>query len=251
LNNAAKYTDDGGNISLALRAEADDAVITVKDDGAGIPSDKLEQIFELFAQIGHGPGRTQSGLGIGLTLVKRLAEMHGGRIEVRSEGPGKGSEFTLRLPLAKISRHPTEVTANGEDTEVLAPRRILVVDDNRDAAESLAMLLSVLGAEVHIAYSGEMALRMLDAIHPNALLLDIGMPGMDGYEVARRVRADPSLRDIKLIALTGWGQEEDRKRSEGAGFDYHLIKPANVSGLETLFRTLEKRVEQQPTEPRH
>lgn len=242
LNNASKYTNEAGRITLSVDAENAQAVITVRDNGAGIPREMLPRVFDLFTQIDHAPGRTQGGLGIGLTLVKRLAEMHGGSVEAHSEGVGKGSEFIVRLPLAKVRSDATPQRAEAFGA-VLSPRQVLVVDDNRDAAESLAMLLRLMGADVRVAFGGPAAIKMLATFHPSAVLLDIGMPGMDGYEVARLIRAEPGLDDVLLIALTGWGQEEDRRRSEKAGFDHHLIKPADVGALETLFLSLEQQHE--------
>jgi len=247
LNNAAKYTDEGGHILLSARAEDQAAVIRVRDNGAGIPPEMVPRVFDLFAQIAPISGGPRGGLGIGLTLAKRLVEMHGGRIEARSEGPGKGAEFVVRLPLAVASQDPM-ARHRGSFATLLAPRRVLVVDDNQDAAESLAMLLRLLGAEVGVAYGGAAAMKMLASFHPSVMLLDIGMPGMDGYEVARRVRADPALSDVLLIAVSGWGQEEDRRRSQSAGFDHHLIKPADVSALEALFVALERRAERHAVE---
>jgi CheY-like chemotaxis protein len=208
--------------------------ISVKDSGTGIPGEMLPQVFELFTQVDRS-NRTQGGLGIGLTLVKSLVEMHGGRVEAKSAGVGQGSEFIVRLPLidsARIAETPVpHGTVHGL---LLSPRRILVADDNHDAADSLAMLLRLLGAEVKIVYSGSEALAALHEYRPSVVLLDIGMPGMDGHEVARRIRKLPEFKDVLLIAMTGWGQDEDRRRSSNAGFDYHLIKPADVGTLESL-----------------
>jgi CheY-like chemotaxis protein len=204
----------------------------------GISPQVLPRVFDLFMQSAQHAGRAQGGLGIGLTLVKSLVEMHGGSVKACSEGPGRGSEFVVRLPLA-ASRCPAEVSKeNRPAAAVLLRRRVLVVDDNKDAAESLGMLLKLLGAEVHVAYSGPEALEALTSYKPAVVLLDIGMPGMDGHEVARRIRQQPEFRDVTLIALTGWGQDEDRRRSRTAGFDYHLIKPPDVSALQTLLISL-------------
>jgi CheY-like chemotaxis protein len=200
----------------------------------------LPRVFELFTQVDHATSRAQGGLGIGLALVRSLVGMHGGSVQANSAGPGTGSEFVVRLPLA-VDPHPVERMGQARLSIALAPRRVLVVDDNRDAAESIAMLLKLIGAEVRVAYSGSDALELLTSYHPAVVLLDLGMPDMDGYEVARRICQRSEFRDMTLIALTGWGQEEDRRRSQMAGFDYHLIKPADVGALESLLMSLECR----------
>lgn len=231
LNNAAKYTNHGGRILVKTRREGDEAVVIVKDNGIGIAPASLPQVFDMFMQVDRSTRRSQGGLGIGLTLVRSLVGMHGGTVEARSEGPGLGSEFIVRLPLmteAQVCVNPAR------RVEPLPARRILIVDDSRDGGESLAMLLRVLGAEVALAHSGRTALECVVSFKPDVVLLDIGMPGMDGYEVARRIRANPDNRHISLIALTGWGQDEDRKRSVAAGFDHHLVKPADIEQLRQL-----------------
>lgn len=238
LNNAAKYTDAGGQIWLSVRRADEGVAISVRDTGVGIPLDMLPRVFRLFMQVDRHSGRAQGGLGIGLSLVKSLVEMHGGSVTAHSEGPGQGSEFTVRLPLAAAG-HPADIPERKDrPLAALAARRVLVVDDNRDAAQSLGMLLKLFGADVRIALNGPDALAALATYKPTVVLLDIGMPGMDGYEVARRIRQQSDLPDVTLIALTGWGQEEDRRRSRAAGFDYHLIKPADVSALQTLLISL-------------
>lgn len=231
LNNAAKYTNHGGHITVTTRREKGEAVVSVKDDGIGIAPGALPQVFDMFMQVDRSTRRSQGGLGIGLTLVKSLVTMHGGSVEARSDGPGLGSEFLVRLPLLEDT---ATAAAPGRLIEPLPARRILIVDDSRDGGESLAMLLRVLGAEVALAHSGRTALECVDSFKPDVVLLDIGMPGMDGYEVARRIRANPANRRISLIALTGWGQDEDRKRSVAAGFDHHLVKPADIDQLRQL-----------------
>jgi two-component system, sensor histidine kinase len=231
LNNAAKYTNHGGHIAITTRRENDEAVVSVKDDGIGIAPNALSQVFDMFMQVDRSTRRSQGGLGIGLTLVRSLVGMHGGAVEARSDGPGLGSEFIVRLPLI------VEKAAGGEMARHMKPlpsRRILIVDDSRDGGESLATLLRVLGAEVALAHSGRQALECVDTFRPDVVLLDIGMPGMDGYEVARRIRANPANRHMSLIALTGWGQDEDRQRSVAAGFNHHLVKPADIEELRHL-----------------
>jgi signal transduction histidine kinase/ActR/RegA family two-component response regulator len=234
LNNAAKYSDAGGQIWLAVRRDANQVVISVRDAGVGIPPDMVARVFDLFMQVDRQPSRVQGGLGIGLTLVKNLVELHGGSVEARSEGVGRGSEFVVRLPLVAAAAPTPHVVPVNYSAAVLSERRVLVVDDNRDAAESLGTLLKLLGADVRVVYSGPAALEAVATHRPGVVLLDIGMPGMDGLDVARRIRQLPGAQDVILIALTGWGQEEDRDRSQSAGFDFHLIKPADVNALQHL-----------------
>jgi signal transduction histidine kinase/ActR/RegA family two-component response regulator len=237
LNNAAKYMDEGGQIWLQARREADMVVVSVRDTGIGIPAEMLPNIFQMFTQVDHSTRRAQGGLGIGLTLVQSLVEMHGGRVDARSPGVGKGSEFIVRLPL---HRDATATARNSRDDRppAMPGRRVLVVDDNRDAAHSLGMLLKLLGVEVRVVNDGPAALQILPAFRPDVVLLDIGMPGMDGYEVARQIRQQSEWRHLTLIALTGWGQEEDRHRTSQAGFDHHLLKPADMTALKSLFLSL-------------
>jgi PAS domain S-box-containing protein len=245
LNNAAKYTDPGGRIALAVRREGDAVVISVADTGAGIPPDMLHRVFDLFIQGDGNAERVEGGLGIGLTLVKTLVEMHGGTVAAFSEGAGRGSEFVVRLPLSP----PAETagsSARSVASDVVLRRRVLVVDDNRDAADSLGTLLELLGADVRVVYNGPEAIEALDTYHPSVVLLDIGMPGMDGYEVARRIRELSEPHDVTLIALSGWGQEEARQLSQRAGFDYHLVKPADASTLESVLISLEARTGRRP-----
>ncbi len=232
LNNAAKYTEPGGHGHLVANRVGDSVTVAVRDDGRGIPTELVPRVFDLFMQVDRGADRAQGGLGIGLTLVRSLVEMHGGRVHARSDGAGHGSEFVVRLPLC-ADPVPAIVEPRSQQPDALG-RPVLVVDDNRDAAESLAMLLRLLGMEVRVAYSGAEALAILAHYQPEVVLLDIGMPGMDGHEVARRIRDEPRCRGATLIALTGWGQEEDRVRSRTAGFDHHLVKPADVRTLYSL-----------------
>jgi CheY-like chemotaxis protein len=234
LNNAAKFTEKGGQIDFTVRREEEYAIVSVRDNGIGIDADFLPQIFEMFIQEDRSVKRTQSGLGIGLALVKILAKLHGGSVEAHSEGPGKGAEFIVRLPLAPA--HLAE-TARGACLAAtsLAGLRVLVVDDNRDAADSLGMLLSRLDAEVQVVHDGPAALALLASYQPSVVLLDIGMPEMDGYEVAWRIREKfPKYGGITLVALTGWGRDEDRQRTSAAGFDHHLTKPVDIQALQAL-----------------
>jgi signal transduction histidine kinase len=231
LNNAAKYTNHGGVIAISTRREGDDAVVSVKDNGIGIAPNLLAQVFDMFMQVDRSTRRSQGGLGIGLTLVKSLVQMHRGSVEARSDGPGLGSEFIVRLPLLV---EPALAAETSRRIQPLPAKRILIVDDSRDGGESLAMLLRVLGAEIALAHSGRTALDCVNSFRPDVVLLDIGMPGMDGYEVARRIRSNPLNRHIQLIALTGWGQDEDRQRSTAAGFNHHLVKPADIEQLRQL-----------------
>jgi PAS domain S-box-containing protein len=224
LDNAAKYTERGGTIQLSAVREGDTAVVVVRDSGIGIPSDQLGSIFEMFTQLNPSLERGAGGLGIGLTLAQRLVRMHGGTVEARSGGPGRGSEFTIRLPVAVPERRADSRVAERR----AVPRtslRVLVVDDKEDSAKSLGMLLEMTGNEVRIAHDGVEAVRQAEQFRPHAALLDIGMPRMNGYDAARAIRRESWGRDIYLIALTGWGQEIDRFRSREAGFDQHLVKP--------------------------
>jgi signal transduction histidine kinase/ActR/RegA family two-component response regulator len=236
LNNAAKYTNPGGCITVKAGREEGYAAVTVADTGIGIPAAVLPRVFDMFVQGDPRDDRHRSGLGIGLTLVRSLVEMHGGTVAARSAGENKGSEFIVRLPLANrdVPRH--DKTAVGPKVSGLP--RVLVVDDNQDSADSLGALLQLLGAEVRVSLSGQSALGMLDEFHPAAIFLDLGMPGMNGYETASRIRARPNGPAAKLIALTGWGQEEDRRRTHAAGFHYHLVKPADIGALQTVLASL-------------
>jgi PAS domain S-box-containing protein len=240
LNNAAKYTPDRGRITLSASQEGAEVVLRVRDNGVGIAPEVLPHVFELFTQDRRTLDRSQGGLGIGLTLVKGLVEMHGGSVQAFSEGPGRGCEFVVRLP-AKASLGPDK----GEEGHPTASApsagcRVLVVDDNVDATESLALLLRMSGHEVHTALDGPAALQVAEAFRPEAVLLDIVLPGMDGYEVARRLRHMAGLENAFLVAVTGYGQEEDRRRAEEAGFDAHLVKPADPVDLKELLARSER-----------
>jgi PAS domain S-box-containing protein len=239
INNAAKFTDAGGQIWVSARKDGDEVVISVKDNGCGMPEDRLPHVFELFTQVDRQRSRSQGGLGIGLALVKSLVEMHGGSVQALSGGLGTGSEFMIRLPLVLDARAAKPVGREKPSSQALGRRRILVVDDNRDAAEIMAMLLKVLGAEVQSVFGGQEAIDAMETYRPDVVLMDIGMPEMDGFEAARRIRQHADYDHVTLIALTGWGQDEDRRRSHAAGFDYHLTKPADVGALQTLLNSLD------------
>jgi CheY-like chemotaxis protein len=233
LNNAARYTKKGGHIWLTARQEGDEAVISVRDNGMGILPGMLPRIFDMFAQERRNGMGHQEGLGIGLSLVHRLIQMHGGMIEARSEGRDAGSEFIVRLPLCETAE-AAESPGPGKNSPPPLGLRVLVVDDNRDAAEVLAMLLESIGVNAQAVNGGPAALAAIPNYQPNVILMDIGMPGMDGHEVARRIRSQPQFNGIKLIALTGWGQEKDRRDSSKAGFDHHLTKPVDFGVLKDL-----------------
>jgi two-component system CheB/CheR fusion protein len=236
LHNAAKYTPEGGHVRLDARREGDQVVLRVADDGIGLSPEVLPRVFDLFAQAEPGLPHSQGGLGIGLTLVQGLVEMHGGSVAAGSEGPGKGSEFTIRLPALPDAPGPSPAgPASAGRPDPSPSRRVLVVDDNVDAAESLAVVLRLTGHEARTAHSGAEALHAAGAFRPEAVLLDLGLPGgLSGYELAPRLRQLPGLGGALLVALTGLGQEEDRRRSQEAGFDAHLTKPADLDALQAL-----------------
>jgi signal transduction histidine kinase/ActR/RegA family two-component response regulator len=238
LNNAAKYTEVGGQIWLTVKREGNDGVIAVRDNGIGIPPDLLAQIFEPFIQEDRLPDRANGGLGIGLALVRSLVDLHGGRVQAFSAGPGQGSEFIVHLPLSLDTPQSTDGSAGTPTSEPAAVRRILVVDDSVDSAEALAKLLRILGHDVQTAYEGLTALEAAQLKAPDVMMLDIGMPRMDGFEVARRIRTDSALKDVFLVAMTGYGQEEDRRRSQESGFDAHLVKPVLVDDLKAVLDNL-------------
>ena len=233
LNNAAKYTDPGGRIEITAERGASEAIVNVTDTGVGIAKDMLARVFDLFAQAGDRRGRSKSGLGIGLALVRNLVELHGGTVEAHSAGEGRGSRFVVRLPLAskiEASAPPSKPVAS----RAIGSRRVLIVDDAPDVGDSLALLLKTLGANVRVARSGAEGVATCAEFAPEVVFLDIGMPGMDGFETARRIRALPAGSKAMLVALTGWGEEETRRRVKEAGFDRHLTKPADLAEVETI-----------------
>jgi signal transduction histidine kinase/CheY-like chemotaxis protein len=247
LNNAAKYTDTGGAIWLTAGYVGDEVILRVKDNGMGIPAEELPHVFDLFIQAGRSLDRAQGGLGIGLTLARSIIELHGGWIEALSEGPGRGSEFVIHLPLLELQQFWGEalrkVHTSFNGVEAAAPAlsmrcRVLVVDDNVDSAESLALALTLEGYDARLAYDGPDAVELALAFKPQVALLDIGLPGMNGYELARQLRQRPGGREMALIALTGYGQAEDRRKSREAGFDHHLTKPVNYDLLVSLINSL-------------
>jgi CheY-like chemotaxis protein len=233
LNNAAKYTPDGGEIRLAAWRQGNEAVLEVADNGIGIPPSEQGKLFQMFTQLHQASGRAKGGLGIGLSLVRTLVQMHGGSVRVFSDGMDEGTRFTLELPLAELPR-PVQPVAPGAGAAPAkaSARRVLVVEDNRDGLETLLALLDMLGYEVAGAGDGREALEVARSFRPQVVLLDLGLPVMDGFEVARALRADPELKDVFISALTGWGAENDRRRTAEAGFDAHLTKPVELSALE-------------------
>lgn len=237
LNNAAKYTPEGGRIQLTAVRDQGDAVVRVRDTGMGIPAEMLPKVFDLFTQMERTLARAEGGLGIGLTLVRRLTEMHKGKVEAHSAGPGHGSEFIVRLPLlpeADVAGNSLDSSEGAKRAAPSSEMRILVVDDNRDSAESLSMLLRLFGNDVRSAYDGKLALEAANAYNPDVVLLDIGLPGLDGYQVCRSLRKQTAARQPLIIAMTGYGQEEDQRRSTEAGFNAHLIKPVDLETLQDL-----------------
>ena len=236
LSNAIKYTEPGGRIWITASAARESIMLSVRDSGAGIPREMLPRVFELFTQVDRTLGRAQGGLGIGLALVRQLARMHGGRVEARSDGPGCGSEFIVTLPIVRAWQPPAGAAQPSSPPASL--QRCLVVDDNRDAADSLAMLLRYLGAEVTVAYDGASALEEMRRSSPSVVFLDLGMPAMDGFAVAAAVAADARLAATPLVAITGWGQDEDRRRTAGAGFHGHLVKPVSFDALVNVLQAI-------------
>ncbi len=235
LTNAAKYTDRAGRIWLIAEQEGGQAVVRVRDSGIGIAPEMQSRVFDLFTQGDLSPAHSQGGLGIGLTLVKRLMDLHDGSVAVHSDGLGQGSEFVIRLPAVASTEAAGELAGRAEATTHVAgasKRRVLVVDDNVDAAESIAMILQLAGYDVRCIYDGPSVLQTATAYRPDVVVLDIGLAGMSGYDVARRIREEPDLKQTVLVAMTGYGQDEDRRRSQEAGFDYHLTKPVDPDVLQ-------------------
>jgi CheY-like chemotaxis protein len=239
LNNAAKYTPRNGTISITAEEHGNSVAVRVSDNGIGIPGELLPKVFEMFMQVDKSLERAQGGLGIGLSIVKRLVEMHEGTVEAHSKGAGHGSVFIVRLPTVETPAD-AEPPAVAEGNAAPAPstgHRILVVDDNADAAASLALLLRLMGHETRTANNGIEAIEVADQFQPDVALLDIGMPNLNGYETARRMRQKAWGREMLLVAVTGWGQEADRRRSSDAGFNSHLVKPVDVAEIERLLAT--------------
>jgi signal transduction histidine kinase len=239
LTNAAKYTPPGGKITLMVEQDGDDAMISVTDNGIGIPSESLRSVFEMFSQVGRNMDQSQGGLGIGLALVRNLVSLHGGTVTATSEGVGKGSTFIVRLPMDHTEELYDDKTTSSTVMETAHKTfRILVADDNTDAAQSLASLLKLYGHEIQIAQNGAQALQIANAFQPEVVFLDIGMPGMAGYEVARELRKIAGLERIRIVAVTGWGTEEDRARSKAAGFDSHFTKPLSPAAITKLLKEI-------------
>ncbi len=235
LNNAAKYTGEGGRIALSVEDDGDRAILRVRDTGVGIAAAMLQRIFDPFTQVPGQVDRSQGGLGIGLGLVRSLIDRHGGSVQATSVGPGRGSEFVVRLPLVRRGPSPAPAAGKGAAVTAKGPsRRILVIDDNRESADTMAVLLRVFGHEVWTAYDGPTALDLARLQPPEVVLCDIGLPGMSGLEVGRRLRQDLGLRDVLLVALTGYGQEEDMRRSQDAGFNAHMVKPIGLDDLRAM-----------------
>jgi len=241
LNNAAKYTREGGRIELSAFNDGGRVAIRVRDNGAGLEPATIPEIFELFTQVGKSAETAQGGLGIGLALVKKLVDMHGGTVQAESAGLGQGSTFTVRLPLAGTAHPGGPPVRSQRNQRVTRSWRILVVDDNEDAAETLAAVLQMSGHTTKTCHSGLAAIDEVGSFAPEIVLLDIGLPGIDGYEVARRVRRMPGGADLLLVAVTGWGGENDRKRTREAGFDGHLTKPVEFERLESVLAQLAQR----------
>jgi len=233
LTNAAKYTDPDGRIGLTASCADGMITISVTDTGIGIPPEAMGSLFGMFSQVRSSKDRSEGGLGIGLALAKGVIELHGGTIEAHSAGTERGSEFIIRLPLRREQARQAQPSARPGPERALR-RRVLIADDNRDAAESLAMLLQMEGHEVTVVHDGREAITAFDKMRPDAALLDIGMPGLNGYEIARSIRRAPHGRDVTLIAVTGWGQENDKAQASEAGFNHHFTKPVEPEAITAL-----------------
>jgi CheY-like chemotaxis protein len=232
VGNAVKYTPPGGTIRVGVSIDAAEAVLRVEDNGYGIASELLPRIFDLFVQGERTLDRAQGGLGIGLTLVRRLVHLHGGTVSASSDGPGRGSVFTVRLPRVSCPESTqSSIAANGPNG---LTRRVLIIEDNRDAREMFRMMLELAGHEVHEAEEGVRGLELLKTMRPDIAVIDVGLPGLNGYEIAKRFRQEPDSRSVMLVALTGYGTPEARERSRAAGFDHHLIKPVNPETLQEI-----------------
>ncbi len=243
LNNAAKYSEGGGHIWLTVEGAETEAIVRVRDSGVGIAREMLPHIFDLFMQGDRCPERSRSGLGIGLSLVRKLVHLHGGSVQATSEGPGQGSEFVVRLPLLQETGEANERSPHLQHPALVKTcgHRILVIDDNLDAADSIALLLRLWGHDGRTAYDAKTGLDTARVYEPEVVLLDIGLPGMSGYEVARRLRQEFGSKGLTLVAMTGYGQEEDHRRSEEAGFDHHFVKPVDTDALQELLAKLDQR----------
>jgi CheY-like chemotaxis protein/anti-sigma regulatory factor (Ser/Thr protein kinase) len=237
LTNAAKYTPNGGRIGIHAQPEGDEIVLRVRDNGIGIAPETLPRVFDLFVQEGQAIDRAQGGLGLGLTIVRNLVERHGGRVSAHSDGRGRGSEFVVRLPKAVAAQPDSEqpiADRPGAVPPTTSSLRVLVVDDNVDGAEMLAELLGARGYEARVAHDGPSALAIADTFRPHVSLLDIGLPVMDGFELAGQLRKNPGLQNTCLIAVTGYGQEADRQKTRAAGFRHHLVKPVDLKSIDTV-----------------
>jgi CheY-like chemotaxis protein/two-component sensor histidine kinase len=235
LTNASKYSDHGATVWLSVSVESTEAVISIKDTGIGIPEEMLEHVFEMFAQVDRTLERSQGGLGVGLALVKVIVELHGGSVIARSGGPGTGSEFVIRLPLTSSPGGRISGALAGPVESV--SQRILIAEDGRDAADSFGLLLTMMGHEVEVVYDGEAAVTLAKEFQPDVIILDLGMPRLNGYDAARSIRGEPWGKEVFLIALSGWGQPEDRRRSTEAGFDRHLTKPVDPDVIGSVLST--------------
>jgi len=234
MTNAIRYTPPGGRIQVALRRDGDDAVLTIKDTGAGISLELLPFVFDMFVQADQDLDRAKGGLGLGLTLVRRLVELHGGTVVALSDGEGQGSTFTVRLRQSPTAPTPSVLSTRPDDAN---PRRVLLIEDDSDAREMLRLMLEIAGHTVYDAADGPRGLELLEAEHPDVAIIDIGLPGLNGYQVAQRIRECPDGRAVVLVALTGYGRPSDYQHSTEAGFDYHLVKPVDLDMLTRLLRT--------------